>query len=261
MKAAIWVLLLVNIALGLWVYGHSSGSLVAPVPIHPHRMRLASNGVPRPPAAAAPSARIAGPKPPVPPQGSALGGLARKGPKTPLPRSPAPKARPTSIMTEASQGFMQPVVDTMRVTNATAARCWRVGPFVSRSQATALLVRDHLAGRLATELGPPVYRVFLPSSTPWPKSGALRRIGIRGAYVTHGPAGGEVLSLGVFVERKAALHEAAAIRRASFLGRARHAVHIAAFGAPTQYYEDVSLVGDHAALWRRLGPIKHRLCR
>lgn len=114
--------------------------------------------------------------------------------------------------------------------------------------------RLHVTGRVLTRLGPPAYRVFLPVGRPWPSAAALARVGVRGAYVAHGPTGSEVLSLGVFLKRQAALVEARYLQ-------SRHLpVLIAPFGAPTHYYDRVRFTKVSAALWRKLGSVGHAVC-
>ena len=72
--------------------------------------------------------------------------------------------------------------------------------------------------------------------------------------MTHGPRGGEVLSLGVFLNHAAAIAELRRLRKDHL------AVQIAPFGAPIRYYAEIHLAGSPTGLWQRLGSVGHHVC-
>lgn len=228
MKWWVGALLLANIGLALWDYGWAPPSAVAPRALHAARLRQVVPG-PRPPAPA-PAPAITAPAP------AAHHPVKAKRPAKPLPGRP------------------QPLVPRKPTPAAAQTACWRLGPVLQRARAVDLLRRLHISGRVFSLLGPPAYRVFLPVGVPWPSAAVLARAGVRGAYVTHGPTGAEVLSLGVFLKRAAAVAEARHLQ-------SRHLpVLLAPFGAPTHYYDKVRLRDASAAFWRKLGPIGHTVC-
>lgn len=231
MKGWVAVLLLANIGLALWDYGWARPPVAAPRPLHVGRMRRVEPGL---------RARTPPPAPPVvaPAPGAAA---APRPPKVQRPlTSPGARPRPPGASKTASA--------------AAQTTCWRLGPVLQRAEALGLLRRLHLSGRVSRLLGPPAYRVFLPVGAPWPSAAVLAKAGVRGAYVTHGPTGAEVLSLGVFLRRAAARAWARSLQ-------SRHLpVRLAPFGAPTHYYDKVRLVHVPAGFWGKLGPIGHSVC-
>ena len=233
MKIVVGLLLFANLALGLWNYTHGAVPHPLPRPIHPGRLRVVS----RPAAAAtAGTPKVA----PVPPSAPLRAVPAPPGASRPRAASPLKKA-----------AFTTPG----RTIPATPARqCWELGPVRRRASAAALLRRSGVRGRVVSHPGPPAYRVYVPAGPPWPSAGALRRLGVAGAYVTHGPAGGEVLSLGVFLQKKAAMREL----------RMLHTHHIAArmgpFGAPSHYYVEIHLRAASRGLFKTLTGVRHRRC-
>ncbi len=238
MKWWVAVLLLANIGLALWGYGWAPQPVAAPRPLHARRLQWVVPGaqplaLPLAPAPAA-TGLAAAPVAPVAP-------VAQRPPKA---RRPAPSAR----------GRSSPPVVPKAAPAAAQTACWRLGPVLQRAQAVSLLRRLHLSGQVFSRLGPPAYRVFLPVGAPWPSAAVLVSDGVRGAYVTHGPTGAEVLSLGVFLKRAAALAEVRLLQ-------SRHlAVRLAPFGAPTHYYDTVRLARVSVGFWRKLGPIGHAVC-
>lgn len=235
MKWWVAVLLLGNIGLALWDYGWARPPVAAPSPLHARRLQ-------RVPPGAQP---LALPKVPVPaPTGTAVAPAAPSAQRPPKAKGPAKSAR----------GRSRPSVPPKRAPAAAQTACWRLGPVLQRAQAVSLLRRLHLSGQVFSRLGPPAYRVFLPVGAPWPSVAVLASDGVRGAYVTHGPTGAEVLSLGVFLQRAAALAEVRLLQ-------SRHlAVRLAPFGAPTHYYDTVRLARVSVGFWRKLGPIGHAVC-
>lgn len=236
MKWWVAVLLLGNIGLALWDYGWARPPVAAPSPLHAGRMRRVEPGV----HARTPSPAPVAPAPPVvapAPRAAAV----HRPPKAQRPlKSPGARPRPQGASKTASA--------------AAQTTCWRLGPVLRRAEALGLLRRLHLSGRVFSRLGPPAYRVFLPVGAPWPSAAVLASDGVRGAYVTHGPTGAEVLSLGVFLKRAAALAEV------RYLQSRRLAVLVAPFGAPTHYYDKVRLARVSVGFWRQLGLIRHRVC-
>jgi len=226
MKALVLLLLFLNIGLGLWVYGYSQPPTGVPLPLHADRLHLVSGVAPvsLPPTQAAPSKTAA-------PNALAV-----------PPAVPVPKAPP------------RPVVDVANRKPSSQAGCWRLGPVPRRDEALRLLHQLHLTGHVLSRAGAPAYRIFLPAAIHWPSAQILTHLGVRGAYVTHGPAGGEVLSLGVFVSHAAATAELRHLRKGHLVAQ------IAPFGAPTHYYDEVRLARVPAGLWRRLGSVGHHLC-
>lgn len=234
MKALAGVLLLLNVGLGLWIAGHRTSEDQAPPPWHAQRLQAV-------PDRNLPSARkplfshALAARPPGRSVGRALSGSSP--PRTSLKRTSFAEdvsARPSRELKLGS--------------------CWELGPLATPRRGRTLLHRLHLKGRVVARMGPPAYRVFLPLGTPWPDAFALKRLGVQGAYTTHGPTGGEVLSLGVFLKKGAALREVRALRARQLL------VHVAPFGAPSYYYDKVRLRTVSAAFWRRIGGVRHRPC-
>ena len=234
MKALVGVLLFANLALGLWNYTHQVVGRPLPRPIHPRRLQVV-----RAPAAstAAPAPKAAPSQTPRAP----LGAMA-----APLEAGPSVVASPLKKTAFATHAHIAPA--------AHSRQCWDLGPVGHRASAVALLRRTGMRGRVVSRPGPPAYRVYLPAGPSWPSSDALRGVGVAGAYVTHGPAGGEVLSLGVFLQKKAAMREL----------RMLHAHHIAArmgpFGAPPHYYAEIHLQAASRGLLKTLTGVQHRRC-
>ncbi|MDA8389773.1 MAG: hypothetical protein M0Z76_03400, partial [Gammaproteobacteria bacterium] len=132
-----------------------------------------------------------------------------------------------------------------RVVVAAPDHCWRFGPFATRARAVALLKHRH--GAIAVQPGRvTAYRVFLPVSMAWPDAARLRADGVQGAYVTRGPRGGRVLSLGVFNNLASTRRYRGSLLRHGL--RAQQAALVTA----THYYADLlarsSLSGALAAL-------------
>ncbi len=247
MKALAALLLFANLALGLWNYTHGPARPAIPRPIHPERLQVVSAATlkaapaqpPANPAAQAPGAE-ANP-------GAANGG--GKAARTPPVSKPEPAAA-TPARPFKKTAFTAPVT----VTTTRPAQCWDLGPLRQHAAAAALLGRLHLPGRIVRRPGPPAYRLYLPAGTPWPARPVLHELGIRGAYVTHAPSGGAVLSLGVFLRETAAARELRALR-------AHHvAARLGPFGAPARYYAEVHLASASAGFWKRLGPVGHAPC-
>ena len=166
----------------------------------------------------------------------------------PASQSKSPPATPSRPFKKTA--FMAPVT----VTPKRQARCWALGPLGQQAAATTLLGRLHLSGRIVRHPGPPAYRLYLPAGTRWPAATVLHRLGIKGAYVTHGPSGGAVLSLGVFLRQGAAARELQALR-------AHHlAARLGPFGAPARYYAEVHLSSPSRSFWKRLGAVGHAPC-
>ncbi len=228
MKIVVGLLLFANLALGLWNYTHGAVPHPLPRPIHPARLRL----VPAPAISAAP----------VRPPGAPLGAM------------PAPsKAGPPGVASALKKtAFTTPRHNTAPTTHARP--CWDLGPVRRRASAVALLRRSGVRGRVVSHPGPPAYRVYLPAGPSWPSADALRRLGVAGAYVTHGPAGGEVLSLGVFLQKKAALQEL------QVLQAHRVAARMGPFGAPPRYYAEIRLPAASHGLFKKLTGVGHRRC-
>lgn len=233
MKIVVGLLLFANLALGLWNYTHGAVPHPLPRPIHPGRLRVVS----RPAAAAtAGTPKVA----PVPPSAPLRAVPAPPGASRPRAASPLKKA-----------AFTTPG----RTIPATPARqCWELGPVRRRASAAALLRRSGVRGRVVSHPGPPAYRVYVPAGPPWPSAGALRGLGVAGAYVTHGPAGGEVLSLGVFLQKKAALQEL------QVLQAHRVAARMGPFGAPPRYYAEIRLPAASRGPFKKLTGIGYRRC-
>ncbi len=235
MKGLVGVLLFANLALGLWNYTHEVVARPLPRPIHPRRL-----GIVRAPAAqaAAPAPKAAPTRPPR----AQLGVMP-----APLEAAPPVVASPLKKTAFATRAHVAPA--------AQARQCWDLGPVGHRALAVALARRTGGGGRVVSRPGPPAYRVYLPAGPSWPSAVALRGLGVAGAYVTHGPAGGEVLSLGVFLQKKAAMREL----------RMLQAHHVAArmgpFGAPPHYYVEIHLrVAASRRLFKTLTGVRHRRC-
>ncbi|MHB8255291.1 MAG: hypothetical protein ACYDEV_16780 [Acidiferrobacter sp.] len=244
MKALVLILLFLNVAFGLWEYERPVAAGV-PRPVHAERLRLVPRtAVTTPPALKPPDPLVLAPQAlPAPPSST-------PPPKAPAVATPGP-ARPAPAVATP----LKPVADLVSRAAALRAGCWQLGPFPGRAQALYLLHRLRLLGHVFSRVGAPAYRVFLPVAVPWPSAQILMHLGVRGAYVTHGPAGGEVLSLGVFVNR------AAAITEFNHLRKGHLAVRMAPFGAPTHYYAKIHLARIPAGLWQRLGSVGHHVCR
>ncbi len=190
MKITFLFMLLANVALGIWGYMRAAEPPAAPPPYRPARLVHWA-----PPASPKPA-------PPVAPQAPAV------------PQAPA---APKSSHAAPETSSLQPM------------HCWRFGPFRSHAQAAAFLLHRHGAvevrpGRVAA------YRVFLSAAVSWPDRVHLEADGVRGAYVTRGPRGGRILSLGVFN------NEAATRRyRSALLHDGLHTLQ-AALVTPSHYY-------------------------
>ena len=234
MKTLVGVLLFANLALGLWNYTHQVVGRPLPHPIHPGRLRVV-----RAPAAsaAAPAPKAALSRTPSAPLGAM---------PAPLEAGPPVAASPLKKTAFATQARTAPA--------AHSRQCWDLGPVGHRASAVALLRRTGVRGRVVSRPGPPAYRVYVPAGPPWPSAAVLQGLGVAGAYVTHGPAGGEVLSLGVFLQKKAAMREL----------RILHAHRIAArmgpFGAPPRYYVEIHLPIASRGLLKKLTGVGHRRC-
>jgi len=255
MKILVGILLLLNLGLGLWLYEPPAGARLAPPSIHPNRLMVVARGeavpVPTPaplrPASSSPSPQAGAAAPASPPPASGKGRAATS-------ESAHPQSIPSVIEKTA---FVQKTQKTQSSTRPQAApaanRCWELGPLSDRPQALALLHRLHLKGIVFKRIGPAAYRVFLSVGPAWPTRKTLRRLGVKGAYTTHGPAGGEVLSLGVFLQKKAALREVGLLRKGGIHPR------MAAFGAPDHYFARVMLRPVSAHFWRSVGT-GHAVC-
>ena len=235
MKALVGVLLFANLALGLWNYTHQVVGRPRPRAIHPGRLRVVR----------APAASTAAPAPTAAPPRSPRAHLGAVS--APLEASPPVAESPLKKTAFATPAHSAP--------KAHARQCWDLGPVDHRALAVALLRRTGVRGRVVSHPGPPAYRVYVPAGPAWPSADALQGLGVAGAYVTHGPAGGEVLSLGVFLQKKAALREL----------RILHAHRIAArmgpFGAPPHYYAEIHLrVAASRKLFKTLTGVRHRRC-
>ncbi len=243
MKIVAMLLLFANLALGLWNYTHRPVPPTIPRPVHPARLQVVPAGTLK----AAPA----------PPSGKPV-------PQLPLPK--AAKAGPQAAADSLAQKTLAPppasptafkkTVFTAHapMTAGRRGQCWKLGPMGQRATAAALLARLHRPGRVLRRPGPPAYRLYLPAGTAWPVASALHKLGVVGAYVTHGPSGGAVLSLGVFLSKTAAVHE----------WRTLHAHHVPArigpFGAPARYYAEVHLSSPSSVFWKRLGSVGHASC-
>jgi hypothetical protein len=241
MKILVGLLLFANLAAGFWNYTHALARHPLPRPIHPERLQVVSGS-------AGPMAGTALKAAPVPVPAPSRPPVAR--PKA-LPPPPASR-QPPQVVSPLKKTAYTP---TSHVAPAARTRqCWELGPVKRRKSAMALLHRTGVAGRVVSRLGRPAYRVYLPAGPAWPPAGALRRLGVVGAYVTHGPAGGEVLSLGVFLRKRAALLQLRALR----------AHHVAAlmgpFGAPQRYYAQIRLSAAPRSLLNKLKGVGHRRC-
>ena len=251
MKALILLLLLLNIGFGLWEYSHTQAPIGAPPPLHANRLRLAvGNATATPLIPVAPAVKATNLKPTtlkaLPALAQTLKAAAHQVSEGRLPamKAPAPIKVPLQTPLKSVRRPVQPV-----------STCWQLGPVAKRDQAVQLMRRLHLTGRVLTVAGPPAYRVFLAATGPWPSAQVLAHLGVRGAYVTHGPTGGEVLSLGVFLEHDAAMRELRHLRKGHLAAR------IAPFGAPTHYYDKVHLTEVPAGFWHSLGSVGHHVCR
>ncbi|WP_298134584.1 hypothetical protein [Acidiferrobacter sp.] len=242
MKILVGLLLFANLALGLWNYIYGPMRAHEPRLIHPQRLQV------------------------VPAQLAAAAGPAPKAPTALSPPAPVSPVSPQAHQAPAIATPTQPIaspVKTVRPTRPVSIRppvplparqCWDLGPVKRRAAATALLRHIGLYGRVVSHPGAPAYRVYLPVGTPWPSVAMLHRLGVVGAYVTHGPAGGEVLSLGVFLQKKAALQQLHTFRAHSIAAR------IGAFGAPIHYYAQTHATLS-AGLLKKLAGVGHRGCR
>ena len=234
MKALVGVLLFANLALGLWNYTHQVVARPLPHPIHPGRLRVVR----------APAASTAAPAPKAAPSQTPSAPLGAM--PAPLEAAPPVAASPLKKTAFATQARSAPA--------AHSRQCWDLGPVGHRAAAVALLRRTGVRGRVVSRPGPPAYRVYVPAGPPWPSAAVLQGLGVAGAYVTHGPAGGEVLSLGVFLQKKAAMREL----------RMLHTHHIAArmgpFGAPSHYYIEIHLRAASRGLFKTLTGVRHRRC-
>lgn len=232
MKMMAGLLLFANLALALWNYTHEAMFHPLPHPIHPGRLQVVS-------APAASATGAASKPPPVRP------------PTAPPAAMPAPSEAGRSVVAS-------PLKKTAFTTSrraAPAGECWDLGPVGRRTSAIALLRRLGVRGRVVSHPGPPAYRVYLPAGPSWPSAHALRRLGVAGAYVTRGPVGGEVLSLGVFLQKKAAMREL------RMLHAHRIAVRVGPFGAPPHYYAEIHLpVAASRKLFKTLTGVRHRHC-
>ncbi len=229
MRALAALLLFANLALGLWNYTHRPAAPTTPRPVHPERLQVVSAGALK----GAPAPRLAKPAP----EASA----AKGAPPAPLSKpAPAPLKKTT---------FTAPVA----AASGARGQCWDLGPIGQQAAAT-LLARLHRPGRVVRHPGPPAYRLYLPAGTPWPAAAALHKLGIAGAYVTHGPSGGAVLSLGVFLRQTAAQRERQVLRTHHVDAR------VGPFGAPARYYVEVKLSSVPAGFWKRLGSVGHTPC-
>ncbi|MDA8362127.1 MAG: hypothetical protein M0Z44_09130 [Gammaproteobacteria bacterium] len=155
------------------------------------------------------------------------GRLVRWQPPAAAVRPPAPAAAPaTHPPAPAAKKPAQPKPA------AAPVHCWRFGPFATRARAVAFL--GHQPGAVHVQAGHvTAYRVFLPVSMTWPDAVQLRADGVQGAYVTRGPRGGRVLSLGVFNNRAATRRYRGDLLRHGL--RARQAALV----SPAQYYADL----------------------
>lgn len=248
MKILATLLLFANLALGLWNYTHGPARPATPRPIHPERLQVVS----------AATLKAAPALPPVKPTPETPGADVNPGAANMKPKASGapPVSKPRSAPAASAQSFKKTAF-TAPVTARPHrhAQCWDLGPVGRHAAAAALLGRLHLPGRVVRHPGPPAYRLYLPAGTPWPATAALHKLGIKGAYVTHGPSGGAVLSLGVFLREAAARRELRALR-------AHHvAARIGPFGAPARYYAEVHLSSPSGAFWKRLGAVGHAPCR
>lgn len=228
------LLLFANLALGLWNYTHRPVPPTVPRPVHPERLQVVSAGS----SQAMPAPPLIKPVPEAPP----VKVVPKAATAPPAPQKPAPAPFKKTAFTAA-----------VAAAPGSSGRCWNLGP-MGQQAAAALLKRLHRPGRIVQHPGPPAYRLYLPAGAPWPAAAALHKLGIVGAYVTHGPSGGAVLSLGVFLRKTAALRERQAL----------HAHHVEArlgpFGAPARYYVEMNLSSVSPAFWRRLGSVGHAPC-
>ncbi len=224
MKLAIGILAFLNLALGAWIYTHGAERVHAPRPVHPELLRIVGTPTAAPP------------RPPIRP--------------APAPPAPQPPASPAPV--PATRPLKKAVFE--RATLAARGVCVRLGPLASPAAALRLLQRLKLPGRWVEGPGSPAYRLYLPIGRPWPPAARLAAAGVRGAYVTHGPSGGEVLSLGVFVERSAARRERLILRA--------HGIDpsLAAFGAPGPFYAEIRSAIPRVAFGKRLGAVGPHRC-
>ncbi|MHB1514041.1 MAG: hypothetical protein ACYCTF_03125 [Acidiferrobacter sp.] len=224
------LLLFANLALGLWNYTHRPVPPAVPRPVHPERLQVVSAES----LQATPAPRLIKPVPEAP--------SAKVAPAPPAPQKPAPAPFKKTAFTAA-----------VAAAPGSRGQCWNLGP-MGRQAAAALLKRLHRPGRIVRHPGPPAYRLYLPAGAPWPSAATLHKLGIVGAYVTHGPSGGAVLSLGVFLRKTAALRE----RQVLY---AHHVdAHLGPFGAPARYDVEMNLSSVSPAFWRQLGSVGHTPC-
>lgn len=246
MKFLVGFLLFLNLALGLWNYTHGPAPVHIPRPIHPERLGVVVASLPE-----ASPARPLAPMPAMPIPSLGLPANPPVPPKTAAPPQAAPKGGPPAAAHPLKK---------IAFTKAQAARspavsqCWDLGPVAQPAAAAAFLRRAGLRGRVVSRMGPPAYRIYLPAGAAWPDAARLRRLGVSGAYVTHGPAGGEVLSLGVFLSKGAAARELRTLRAH------RLAALIGPFAVAARYYAEIRGPSGPQALWKRLAGIGHRPC-